>query len=359
MLGEPDPDSVIVARLSGESPFMTTDLMSPDETAADEEAADTDGLSPELRAMLEEAEGGDLPGAPARAEPPARQTVVSVAGLDDTLLPEIDDVHEPATDSAAAEPEVDRKPASVLQMPPAGKRKKSDPAPHFELSTNGIDLDSILGDLEEPAQAQRKVILQEDQENAEVDLSVDLDGINANREPIALTPAPARSSPEPDSKVEGEGESESEPYQENDLDSVFAQLRSDASRRSTGDGAEEQMKHGRALQEAGKIDQAIEAFAMASRSPRHRFQASLCVGRIYRDRDQLPKAIEWFERATQAPAPTPDEGFTLLYELADALEASGETARALAVCIELLADAGDFRDVKARVSRLNKVQARG
>jgi tetratricopeptide (TPR) repeat protein len=233
-------------------------------------------------------------------------------------------------------------------MPPAGKRKKSDPAPHFELSTNGIDLDSILGDLEEPAQAQRKAVSQEDQENAEVDLSVDLDGINANREPIALTPAPARSSPEPDSKVE-----------ENDLDSVFAQLRSDASRRSTGDGAEEQMKHGRALQEAGKIDQAIEAFEMASRSPRHRFQASLCVGRIYRDRDQLPKAIEWFERATQAPAPTPDEGFTLLYELADALEASGEIARALAVCIELLADAGDFRDVKARVSRLNKVQARG
>jgi len=359
MLGEPDPDSVIVSRLSGESPFMTTDLMSPDETAADDEADDTHGLSPELRAMLDEAEGGDLPGAPPRAEPPAKQQVVEVAGLDDTLLPEIDDVHEPATDSATAEPEVDRKPASVLQMPPAGKRKKSDPAPHFELSTNGIDLDSILGDLEEPAQAQRKVILQEDQENAEVDLSVDLDGINANREPIALTPAPARSSPEPDSNVEGEGESESEPYQENDLDSVFAQLRSDASRRSTGDGAEEQMKHGRALQEAGKVDQAIEAFEMASRSPRHRFQASLCVGRIYRDRDQLPKAIEWFERATQAPAPTPDEGFTLLYELADALEASGETARALAVCIELLADAGEFRDVKARVSRLNKVQARG
>jgi tetratricopeptide (TPR) repeat protein len=298
--------------------------------------------------MLDEAEGGDIPGAPARAEPPARQPVVSVAGLDDTLLPEIDDVHEPATDSASAEPDVDRKPAAVLQMPPAGKRKKSDPAPHFELSTNGIDLDSILGDLEEPAQAQRKAMPHEDQENAEVDLSVDLDGINANREPIALTPAPARSSPEPDSKVE-----------ENDLDSVFAQLRSDASRRSTGDGAEEQMKHGRALQEAGKIDQAIEAFEMASRSPRHRFQASLCVGRIYRDRDQLPKAIEWFERATQAPAPTPDEGFTLLYELADALEASGEIARALAVCIELLADAGDFRDVKARVSRLNKVQARG
>ena len=349
MLGEADPDSVIAARLSGESPFMTTDLLSPDE-AADEEAADTHGLSPELLAMLEEAEGSDLPGAAAtRDAPAANEPLVSVAGLDDTLLPDIDD----APDASAEPAEAERTPASVLRMPPAGARKKSDPA-HFDLSTNSIDLDSILGDLEEPAPARRKPSADGEPESVEVDLSIDLDGINASRPSTPVSARPAVSE-EPDV----EPEADSVPFKENDLDSVFAQLRSEASRRSTGDGAEEQMKHGLALQQAGKIDQAIEAFEMASRSPRHRFQASLCVGRIYRDREQLPKAIEWFERATQAPAPTPDDGFALLYELADALETSGETARALAVCIELLADAGEFRDVKARVARLNKVQARG
>ena len=162
------------------------------------------------------------------------------------------------------------------------------------------------------------------------------------------------STPEPEAP-----EPEPQPYREDDLDSVFAQMRTEASRRTTGDGAEEQMKQGIALRDAGNVDRAIEAFETASRSPRHRFQASWSLGRIYRDRDQPQKAIEWFERATQAPAPTPDEGFTLLYELADTLEAMGETARALAVCLELVADAGDFRDVKARVARLNKVQARG
>ena len=45
----------------------------------------------------------------------------------------------------------------------------------------------------------------------------------------------------------------------------------------------------------------------------------------------------------------------LLYELADALEATGEVERALATCMELQSNAGDFRDVKARVSRLAKV----
>ena len=44
------------------------------------------------------------------------------------------------------------------------------------------------------------------------------------------------------------------------------------------------------------------------------------------------------------------------YELSEALEATGEVARALAICIELQAEAGNYRDVAARVSRLAKVQ---
>jgi hypothetical protein len=49
----------------------------------------------------------------------------------------------------------------------------------------------------------------------------------------------------------------------------------------------------------------------------------------------------------------------LLFELAEVLEAEGEIVRALAVCLELQADAGDYRDVATRVDRLAKVQARG
>ena len=114
-----------------------------------------------------------------------------------------------------------------------------------------------------------------------------------------------------------------------------------------------------ALRQAGRIDQAIAAFETASRSPRHRFQASAFIGRIYRERDETSKAIEWFERATQAPAPSADDSYMLMYELADALETTGEVGRALAICMELQADAGDFRDVNDRVSRLSKAQARG
>jgi tetratricopeptide (TPR) repeat protein len=162
-------------------------------------------------------------------------------------------------------------------------------------------------------------------------------------------PDPAQSEPQPEA---------SEPSS-NDIDSIFAKMRTEASRRSTGEGAEEQIKRGLALRRDGKIDESIEAFAIASRSPRHRFTASSLIARIYRERDQLSEAIDWFERAAQAPAATADDGHLLMYELADALGAAGEVSRALAVCMELQANAGQFRDVAERVDRLAKVQTEG
>ena len=49
----------------------------------------------------------------------------------------------------------------------------------------------------------------------------------------------------------------------------------------------------------------------------------------------MDKAVEWFECAATAPAPTPDASRALLYDLAATLEEAGETARALAVFVEL------------------------
>ena len=43
--------------------------------------------------------------------------------------------------------------------------------------------------------------------------------------------------------------------------------------------------------------------------------------------------------------------------MADGLEQVGEGARALAVLLELQADAGEYQDIDQRISRLTKVQA--
>ncbi len=128
-------------------------------------------------------------------------------------------------------------------------------------------------------------------------------------------------------------------------------------KRSGLDDAEKEYKRGLALRAAGDIDGCIQALEKASRAPKLRFGTSWLIARLYRDRDMMPQALEWLERASQAPAPTTDEAHQLLYELAEALEKVGEIARALAVCMELQSDAGAYRDVDERIERLTKVQA--
>ena len=144
-----------------------------------------------------------------------------------------------------------------------------------------------------------------------------------------------------------------------DLEGVFAQMREDVSRRSAFDGADNDFRQGMSLYEAGRAGEALELLQKASRVPRLRFASASVVARTFRDQGAIAQAIEWFERAAQSPPPSVEEGRALLFELADALEQQGETSRALAVCMELQADAGNYRDVGARIERLAGGRARG
>jgi hypothetical protein len=73
----------------------------------------------------------------------------------------------------------------------------------------------------------------------------------------------------------------------------------------------------------------------------------------------MPETLEWLERASQAPASNTDDGHQVLYELAEALEKTGEIARALAVVMELESEVAGYRDVAERIDRLTKVQTGG
>ena len=251
----------------------------------------------------------------------------SAAARDGSKAAELPAPQTPAPPPVSARDDLDA--AVELKAPP--KRAAKPPAKpaqagrdHFQTSAHTIDLESILGELESPP-----AVAHASTESVEVDLS------------IVLDPSEAPTAPP------------------GDLDGVFAHLRDDASRRSAMNEAELQYKRGMALREAGDIDGCIAALQAASQAPRLRFVTASLLARIFRDRGMNRQAVEWFEKAAQAPAPTAEEGHDLLYDLADALEKEGEIARALAICLELQADAGVYRDVAARIDRLTKVQARG
>ena len=143
------------------------------------------------------------------------------------------------------------------------------------------------------------------------------------------------------------------------LGDVFKGLRRDVPQSEAADQSAQHIKLARTYIEMGMLQEATSSLKTAARSPRRRFEAAALLGRLYREHGEINDAIEWFERAAEATVPTPEEGHALLYDLGLALEDAGETARALAVFLELQAHAGEYRDVSDRADRLARVQTGG
>jgi tetratricopeptide (TPR) repeat protein len=239
---------------------------------------------------------------------------------DDTDQPDTRDGERSAPAMRVASRQEPRRPA-----PPSGR----DP---FGLGPIAIDLGDILGeDLEgtPPVDPDRGAV--------EVDLSDALAGLKG------APPAPPASKAAPPSTLDG----------------VFADFREEVARHTQADAEDQHFKVGVTYEEMGMVPEAMKELEVAVRSPRLRFEAASRLARLALKRGRPLDAVEWFERAAEAPAPTADAGRTLLYDLGDTLEAAGETARALAVFLELQADAIDFRDVARRVERLARAQAGG
>jgi tetratricopeptide (TPR) repeat protein len=323
LLGEPNPDAIIADRIGGPSP-LTADLDAAELT------------SPEFTTRAIETP-------PAPAPPVADPSPEPAAPAVPHGEPDHPAAAEPISVDAA---EKSHEPSPAPPSPPSpGNNRQADRSNLFELSANAVDIESILGGFD-PRPANNKTKGQ-DSESAEVDLSIVLDDI---KRPPPMTPLPPRGDHAPRTPPAIEGA---------DIEGVFSQLRDEASRRSAIEAAEQEFRRGLALQQAGDVDGCIAALRSASKAPKLRFATASLLARIFRERGQTAEALHWCESAVQAPAPTPNDYHALLFELAELLEAEGEIVRALAVCLELQADAGDYRDVAARVDRLAKVQARG
>jgi tetratricopeptide (TPR) repeat protein len=184
----------------------------------------------------------------------------------------------------------------------------------------------------EPALPEREVF--------EIDLSGDLDdllGQAASRAPGPAAPAP--------------------PAHAGGLDGFFEGLRGERGRDLEGAGAALAYDQASEHFNRGEIEAAAACLRSAARDPLFRFRAASMLARIARDEGRLHEAIDWLERAAEAPAPTAEASHSLLYELGDVLDASREDARALAVFIELLAAAPGYRDVADRIGSLSRRQA--
>jgi tetratricopeptide (TPR) repeat protein len=141
-----------------------------------------------------------------------------------------------------------------------------------------------------------------------------------------------------------------------DLEGVFEQMRTRVGAHE-GHAPAAQLERGLRHLDDGRIADAVADLQAAARAPMLRFTAASALGRLYASQRDLDAAVEWLERAAQAPAPSEGDSLAVLYELADVLERLGEPARALAVLLEIDADFGAYRDVPARIEQLTRAQA--
>lgn len=327
LLGEPDPDAIIAERLSGQSPLVSTDV------GRGAEAYEIPAEPPVPARTAE-------PPAAAKTPPPAAETPLEpvAAAMPAAAKPAPAAVAKaapsavtPPNASPAATPAAAKAPPSGSPHPPRPAPASDDPQDDertFELGPVAIDWTAILGEGHDRGDT----------------MEVDLSGVLADLRPADTPPGGGM-----DQKSKAPG----------DLEGVFQEFRDEVSKQSIIDAAEQQFKLGHTYREMGMLDEAIAELQKAARSPRRRFEAASIVARIYKERGKPQQAIDWFERAAEAPAPTVEAGRALLYDLGATLEVHGESARALAVFLELQADAADYRDVRARVDKLTKAQARG
>jgi tetratricopeptide (TPR) repeat protein len=171
----------------------------------------------------------------------------------------------------------------------------------------------------------------------EIDLSGDLDEL---LQPLAALPAPTEPALPPSAGPEG-------------LDVYFSGLREQTGRDLERESAELAYEQASDHYNRDEIDAAVACLQAAARDPAYRFRAASMLARIARNRQSMEEAVEWLERAGESPAPTVEASHGLLYELGDALEATGEVARALAVFMELRSIVPDYRDVSARIAQLS------
>lgn len=319
----------------------------PDETAAEWLAEVTAAADEDIDQLP------DLPPAVISQEPERPQLEVPPDAYPGPLETASAPLEAPSASEEPWQPEPsvpDVRPAAREPQPPAAfdapvPASAPNQAPRKPLGPHAIDLDALLSGFEPPAPPPKPGA----PPNVEVDLSVALDDIKPRAPVVPKAKAPAASPPPPAPSAAPIA----------DIEEVFRNMRDEAERKPSAEAAEVSFSRGKALYEAGAVQESIEPLRAAARVPTWRYAAAALLARVFRDRQQTADAIEWLGHAADAPVRDSAERYATLLQLADLLEATGETERALGVCLELQAEAGDYEDVGARIARLTGVTGGG
>ena len=137
------------------------------------------------------------------------------------------------------------------------------------------------------------------------------------------------------------------------LADIFREFKKGVDKQLGKEDFETRYNLGIAYKEMGLIDEAIAEFQLAAKDDSRLLECASMLGICFLEKGMPKLAVKWFERGLQAPGRTEDEYLGLRYDLASALEAAGETDRALGLYTELYGQDASFRDVASKVRELS------
>jgi tetratricopeptide (TPR) repeat protein len=113
-------------------------------------------------------------------------------------------------------------------------------------------------------------------------------------------------------------------------------------------------RYGKALYDAGRLDEAIAEFQKAVNDPKGRVQALAHLGGCFRKKGLHDLAVKQYGQALEGASDADKSTLELRYRLGEVLEEKGAAAEALAEYSRIYERDINFRDVAQKIGSLQK-----
>jgi tetratricopeptide (TPR) repeat protein len=141
------------------------------------------------------------------------------------------------------------------------------------------------------------------------------------------------------------------------LTTIVTEFRKDLAAKGGPDDAEAHYQLGLAFMGQGLTAEAVEELTRAAKDPSLAVASYSLIGQGFRQKRNFEEAGKWFERGLTEAKPGSDQYFALAYDLADVAEAADDRDRAAALFREVRAWNPAYRNVGARLEKLESASA--
>ncbi|GAB6062611.1 tetratricopeptide repeat protein [Deferrisoma palaeochoriense] len=147
-----------------------------------------------------------------------------------------------------------------------------------------------------------------------------------------------------------------EDFEVSELDDIVTEFKAGIAEKLEEGDFDTHYHLGTAYREMGLVEEALEEFRIAARSPEKAREAYAAMASLYREQGNRADARSALKMALAVPSNAPEDRAAILYELGDLSEEEGDLEGALRHFEKAEAEAPGFRDVASRLRKLRAVR---